>query len=148
VRHPTDRRVWHVQLTDKGAELAANPLAAVAFYWRTLGRQVRIEGSVARISDAESDAYYASRPVGHRVSAAASPQSRVVSGRAELEQRVAALLAVYRHEPAGVPRPPHWGGFRLTPSAMEFWVNRTHRLHDRLRYVRDLERWRIERLAP
>lgn len=132
----------------KGGELAANPRAALAFYWPLAGRQVRIEGAVSRVTDAESDAYFASRPVGSRLSAAASPQSRVVADRRELERRVEVLVERYRHDHTTIPRPPHWGGFRLAPSSIEFWLSRPHRLHDRLRYVRDGGGWRIERLAP
>jgi len=133
----------------KGRELAANPHAALAFYWSTGGRQVRIEGTVTRVPDAESDAYFASRPVGSRLSAAASPQSRVVAGRDELERRVESLVERYRHDHASIPRPAHWGGVRLAPTSIEFWASRPHRMHDRLRYVRGATReWRIERLAP
>ena len=133
----------------KGGELAANPRAALAFHWRTPARQVRIEGTVSRVSDAESDAYFASRAVGSRLSAAASPQSRVVESRDELERRVEELARRFRHDAAAIPRPPDWGGFRVAPQQIEFWLSREHRLHDRLRYVCVGEgAWRIERLAP
>ncbi|HET9675117.1 MAG TPA: pyridoxamine 5'-phosphate oxidase [Gaiellaceae bacterium] len=129
----------------KGAELAANPRAAILLYWPALGRQVRVEGTVDRIDAAESDAYWARRPPGSRVSAAASPQSRVVADRAELEQRVAELRERHGDDP---PRPASWGGFRLEPVAWEFWQHRDDRLHDRLRYRRDGDAWVRERLAP
>jgi pyridoxamine 5'-phosphate oxidase len=130
----------------KGRELLANPRAALGFYWEPLGRQIRIEGAVTRLSAAQSDAYFASRPESSRFSAAASPQSAVVGDRAELEQRVAELRA--RHADGKVPRPANWGGFALAPDAVEFWQQGPDRLHDRLRYVRDGAAWRLERLAP
>ena len=129
----------------KGGELAANPRAALLLYWPALGRQVRVEGAVRRIDPAESDAYWATRPGGSRVSAAASPQSRVVADRAELERRVADVRERYGDEP---PRPETWGGFRLEPVVWEFWQHRDDRLHDRLRYRRDGNSWVRERLAP
>ncbi|NWG20548.1 MAG: pyridoxamine 5'-phosphate oxidase [Chloroflexi bacterium] len=130
----------------KGNELAANPWAALVFYWPELERQVRIEGRVARVAAEESDAYFASRPDGSRIGAWASRQSSVISGRAELERRVAELEATY----AGgeVPRPPYWGGFRVTPDVIEFWQGRPGRLHDRIRYRREDSAWIIERLSP
>jgi pyridoxamine 5'-phosphate oxidase len=130
----------------KGQELAANPRAALLFYWDPLGRQVRIEGSVAKISPEESDAYFATRPHASRLGALASPQSTVIGGRRELEQRVAELAAEYAdREP---PRPPHWGGYRLVHETVEFWQHREDRLHDRLLYRRSGEGWLVERLAP
>jgi pyridoxamine 5'-phosphate oxidase len=129
----------------KGGELAANPRAALLLYWGALGRQVRVEGAVQRIDPADSDAYWATRPSGSRVSAAASPQSRVVADRAELERRVAHVRERYGEDP---PRPDTWGGFRLEPEVWEFWQHRDDRLHDRLRYRRDGESWVRERLAP
>ena len=128
----------------KGAELAANPRAALLFYWDPLGRQVRIEGVVERISGAESDAYFASRPRGAQISASVSPQSRVVESRASLEAAAARLQA----RGGELPRPPAWGGFRLAPQTYEFWQHRSNRLHDRLRYRPDGGRWTIERLGP
>ena len=131
----------------KGAELSANPKAALVLYWASLHRQVRIEGRVARVSPAESDAYFATRATGSRISAAASPQSAVILNRAQLEQRVRDLAAA--HVELILPRPDHWGGFRVQPEAIEFWQAGEHRLHDRIRY-RGLTDggWAIERLAP
>jgi pyridoxamine 5'-phosphate oxidase len=129
----------------KAAELAANPRAALLFWWDRLHRQVRIEGEVGLVSEAEADAYFATRPYGSRIGAAASPQSRVIPGREPLETKVRELEALH---PAEVPRPPHWGGYSLRPDSFEFWQGRRSRLHDRLRYAREAEGWRIERLAP
>ena len=130
----------------KGRELAANPRAALVLYWKSLGRQVRAEGIVSRIPDDESDAYFASRPEGSRFAAAASPQSRVITGRAELAAWVTDLRA--RHPNSDVPRPANWGGYRLAPDAVEFWQQGRDRLHDRLRYRRSGAVWIVERLAP
>jgi pyridoxamine 5'-phosphate oxidase len=127
----------------KGRELAENPRAALLFYWEPLGRQVRIEGSVVRAPEAESDAYFGSRPLGARLSAVASPQSRPVESREWLERRVAELAE--QGEPA---RPEWWGGYRLAPDAWEFWQHGDDRLHDRFRYRREGEGWAIERLGP
>jgi pyridoxamine 5'-phosphate oxidase len=131
----------------KGRELADNPRGALVFHWDPLGRQVRIEGPVERISAEESDSYFATRPRGARLSALASAQSEVVESREALEARVAELSAEYPGD--AVPRPRHWGGYRLTPRAIELWQHREDRLHDRLRYRRsDDGAWLIERLAP
>lgn len=129
----------------KSRELKANPAAALLFWWDRLHRQVRIEGSAAPVPVEEADAYFASRPHGSRIGAVASPQSRVVPGRDVLENSVEELAARFPEE---VPRPAHWGGWRITPETFEFWQGRRSRLHDRLRYTRVAEGWRIERLAP
>lgn len=131
----------------KGQELAANPQAALLFYWGELQRQVRIEGSISKVTAEESDAYFHSRPLGNQLASACSPQSDVVSDRTTLERAYADLEAQCRHQP--VPRPDHWGGYRLHPSLFEFWQGRLHRLHDRLRYRQQASgKWLIERLAP
>ncbi len=130
----------------KARDLAAHPRAALAFWWEPLERQVRVEGTVARVSQAESDAYFARRPRGSRLGAWASDQSRPVPDRAALEQRLAALEE--EHPGDDVPRPPHWGGFRLAPTRVEFWQGRPNRLHDRLAYTRTAEGWEGVRLAP
>ena len=128
----------------KAAELAENPLAALLFHWP--GRQIRVEGAVERLPEAESDAYFQSRPPGSRLSAAISPQSRPVESRAELEAAVEALRE--RHPDGEVPRPPEWGGYRLVPDTYEFWQHDRHRMHDRFRYTSADGGWLIERLAP
>ena len=130
----------------KAAELAANPRAALVFWWDALERQVRIEGRVEPTSRAESEAYFASRPPGSQLSAAASPQSRVIGSRAVLERRVAELAT--GHQEGELPLPDFWGGFRLVHEVVEFWQGRPNRLHDRLRYRRAGDGWKIERLAP
>jgi pyridoxamine 5'-phosphate oxidase len=129
----------------KGGELDANPRAALLFHWRELGRQVRIEGTVERLSDEESDRYFHTRPLGARLSAWVSPQSEVIGSRDELIERVETMR---EHLGSELVRPPHWGGYRLTPAVYEFWQHREDRLHDRLRYRRDGESWVRERLAP
>jgi pyridoxamine 5'-phosphate oxidase len=129
----------------KGRELEANPRAALLFYWRELGRQVRIEGAVERTSAEESAEYFATRAPAARLSAWASPQSEPVADRAELEARVEAARARFGDDP---PLPDNWGGLRVVASAYEFWVHDENRLHDRFRYERDGDGWHVERLGP
>jgi pyridoxamine 5'-phosphate oxidase len=129
----------------KGRELAENPRAALLLYWHELGRQVRAEGAVERLSAEESDAYFGSRPLGSRLSAAVSPQSEVIESREELE-RAAAELG--RASGEDVARPEVWGGYRLRPELWEFWQHRVDRLHDRFRYRPGEAGWIVERLAP
>jgi pyridoxamine 5'-phosphate oxidase len=133
----------------KGRELAANPQATLLFSWHPVGRQVIVEGAVEHTTEAEADAYWASRPRGSRLGAAASPQSEVVEDRAALDARFADLDA--RYATTEIPRPPHWGGFRVVPDRIEFWQGRANRVHDRLAYERDPAAdsgWRLRRLAP
>jgi pyridoxamine 5'-phosphate oxidase len=130
----------------KGQELAANPKAALVFWWGELERQVRIEGNVAPISAEESDAYFHSRPIGSQLGAWASEQSRVIDNRDVLETRLAEFKTQY--EGQVIPRPAHWGGYRLTPHAIEFWQGRSNRLHDRLLYTLVSDTWQRVRLAP
>ena len=132
----------------KGRELAANPHAALTFHWADLERQVRIEGRVEQTTAAESDAYFRSRPSTSRIGAWSSPQSEVIADRAALEELFARFRAEHPDD-AAIPRPSHWGGYRLVPERIEFWQGRPSRLHDRLRFRRDASRgWMFERLAP
>jgi pyridoxamine 5'-phosphate oxidase len=130
----------------KGTELAENPRAALVFYWPELERQVRIGGSTTQTDRPESEAYFRSRPRGSRLGAWISHQSQVIAGRQQLDERVPELERRYPGD--DVPLPPYWGGFRLRPESIEFWQGRASRLHDRIRYVRTDDRWRIERLSP
>ncbi len=130
----------------KGGELLANANAALCFHWKSLRRQVRVEGVAEPVSDAEADAYFHSRPRGSQIGAWASAQSRPLSGRAELIKAVAKVTA--RHPIGEIPRPPHWSGFRLLPRRIEFWRDRQFRLHDRLVYSAEGSAWRTERLYP
>ncbi len=138
---------FHTNLESrKGGELAANPRAALLFHWREPGRQVRVEGSVERVSDAEAEEYFRTRPLGSRLAAWASPQSRPIADRAELERLYREVAE--RFVGADPPLPPHWGGFRVVPDAWEFWQHGENRLHDRVRYEREGVGWRTQVLAP
>lgn len=129
----------------KGRELASNPRAALLFYWAELERELRVEGRIEKVTPAESDEYFASRPLGSRHAAVASPQSEVVASRLELEALYAEAAARGGETPQ---RPAHWGGYRLLPDSFEFWQGRSSRLHDRLLYVRSAGGWVLSRLAP
>jgi len=138
--------VWYTNYDSrKGQELAGNPFAALQFHWVELERVVRIEGRMEKISDAESDAYFHSRPLDSRIGAWASPQSQVIDGRTVLVTNAAKYAAQFMLNP---PRPPHWGGYRLVPDEWQFWQGRRSRLHDRLRYRINEGDWLRERLAP
>lgn len=130
----------------KGQELAENSHAALVFWWAELERQVRIEGRITKVANRDADEYFHSRPIASQLGAWTSDQSRVIADRTVLEHRLQTLTHQYQNQP--IPRPPHWGGYRLAPEAIEFWQGRPSRLHDRLRYTRHIESWKIERLAP
>ncbi|HEX7153336.1 MAG TPA: pyridoxamine 5'-phosphate oxidase [Thermoanaerobaculia bacterium] len=131
----------------KASQLRENPRASLAFFWPVLERQVRIEGVAVKTTEEESDAYFATRPRGSQLGAWASFQSNVIPGRGDLDQRFAELERCYQDRP--VPRPPHWGGYRVIPVLIEFWQGRSDRLHDRVRYrLREPKDWIIERLSP
>ena len=131
----------------KGEEMDANPHVALVFLWLELQRQVRIEGEVEKIDPAESTRYYQSRPKGSQIGAWASPQSKVIDRREELEQKVKELETTFA-ETSELPRPPHWGGYLVRPRLFEYWQGRASRLHDRIQYRKNPEGWAIERLAP
>ena len=129
----------------KGQALTANPHAALLFFWPELERQIRIEGSVTKLSAEESDAYFHSRPLDSRIGAWASPQSQVITSRTQLVTKAAEYALKFALNP---PRPPHWGGFRVKHEVLEFWQGRPSRLHDRIQYVLENGQWKIQRLAP
>ncbi len=133
--------------SSKGQELDGNDSVALVFYWGRLERQIRVRGNAARIDDAKSDAYFASRPHNSKLGAIASHQSEVVSSRQQLDDAITAQQEQYP-EGSSVPRPPNWGGYRITPYLFEFWQGRRSRMHDRLRYRRNNDTWIIERLSP
>ncbi|HAE26472.1 MULTISPECIES: pyridoxamine 5'-phosphate oxidase [Hyphomonas] len=133
--------------SNKGEQLSANPVAAMGFHWKSLRRQVRIRGTVARVTDAEADEYFSTRAAQSRISAIASDQSRPLADRAAFEQRIAELSEVYGDGP-DIPRPEFWGGFRLTPSEIEFWQDQAFRMHDRLHFTRKGDGWETGRLYP
>ena len=133
--------------SNKGNQLAHNPEAAMVFFWKELERQVRIEGIAEKVSEEESDAYFFSRPAGSRIGAWASPQSKVIDKREVIEENAAKYEKMF--EDGVIPRPQHWGGYRIRPTMIEFWQGRSNRLHDRIQYCLDeKEGWKIERLAP
>ncbi len=134
-------------MSAKGQQLIENPNAALVFFWPTLNRQVRIEGRVEKVSGQESDDYFSSRPRGHQLSAHASNQSQVIPDRTFLENQQTAVEETFKEQ--DVPRPDHWGGYRVIPEMIEFWQEGEHRLHDRLRYKKTaINEWFIERLSP
>ncbi|MEO7446369.1 MAG: pyridoxamine 5'-phosphate oxidase [Ferruginibacter sp.] len=131
----------------KGRELAENPFAAMILFWKELERQVRVEGRVVKIPSADSDEYFASRPKGSQLGALVSPQSQVIKNRDVLVNKLEEVTGKYEGE-TSIPRPPHWGGYRIIPSMIEFWQGRRNRLHDRIQYLRKGESWEHHRLAP
>lgn len=132
--------------SQKGQDIAANPKACLLFFWKELERQVRIDGSIEKISAKESEEYFQSRPIGSRIGAWCSPQSTVIPDRSILDKNVDFYSNKYNAQI--VPRPDHWGGYIVKPTAIEFWQGRSSRLHDRLRYSKIADAWKIERLAP
>lgn len=129
----------------KGKQILENPNAALVFFWKELERQIRIEGTIEKVSSQESDEYFNSRPVGSRIGAWASPQSSIIKNRRQLDENVKKYSTQFGEN---IPRPAHWGGYRLLPSLIEFWQGRSNRLHDRIQYSLQNEEWVIKRLAP
>jgi pyridoxamine 5'-phosphate oxidase len=145
--HGADGFVFYTNYESmKSRQLSQNPHAALAFYWNVHNRQVRVSGRVEKVSEDESDQYFAARPLESQLSAWASQQSEVIESREWLERRMSELREKYKS--GKVPRPPHWGGFRIVPDRIEFWQGRTSRLHDRFVYVRSGNAWCVERLSP
>jgi pyridoxamine 5'-phosphate oxidase len=145
--HGPDGFVFYTnEQSDKGGQVAANPHAALLFHWKSLRRQVRVEGEVTRVSDEQADAYFASRARDSQLGAWASDQSRPLDSRRTFEQRFEEMK--HRFQGQQVPRPPHWGGYRVIPERIEFWTDRPYRLHERRLFVRDGERWREGLLYP
>ena len=132
--------------SNKGIQIESNPYASLVFFWKELERQVRIEGRCERVASSESDAYFKSRPIGSQIGAAASPQSSIISNRSILNDKVEELKNQFPN--GDIPRPLHWGGYRLVPETIEFWQGRSSRLHDRIKYLKEGDLWRIVRLAP
>lgn len=133
--------------SNKGKDIAENPFATLLFFWKELERQVKIEGSISKVSEADSDAYFYSRPEGSRLGAWASPQSTAIASREVIERNITELQK--RFEGKAIDRPPHWGGYIVKPTLIEFWQGRSNRLHDRIQYsLNEKREWQIERLAP
>ena len=132
--------------SNKGTQIENNPYASLVFFWKELERQVRIEGKCERVASSESDAYFKSRPVGSQIGAAASPQSSIISDRSILTDKVEELEKQFPN--GNIPRPSNWGGYRIIPETIEFWQGRSSRLHDRIKYLKQGDIWRIVRLAP
>ena len=132
--------------SNKGQQLSKHPYASLVFFWKELERQVRIEGSCEKTSKEESEAYFNSRPIGSRLGAWASPQSKIITGRQVLEKNLDQVTKTYAE--GEIPLPPHWGGFRVKPETIEFWQGRSNRLHDRIKYLKDGDGWKMVRLAP
>jgi pyridoxamine 5'-phosphate oxidase len=130
----------------KGNQIEENPFVSLVFFWKELERQIRVEGSVSKVTAEESDAYFVSRPEGSRIGAWASPQSRVIASREVIEENVIELGKSFANKE--IDRPPHWGGYIVMPNLLEFWQGRNSRLHDRIQYTYKDEAWKIERLAP
>lgn len=132
--------------SNKGRELAANPKAALVFFWPALQRQVRINGFVEKVNTETAENYFQSRPIGSQFGAWASPQSQVITDRKVLEENLQSVVEKYKDQT--IPKPPHWGGYKVIPTLIEFWQGRTSRLHDRILYTKVGDKWKIERLAP